>query len=81
MSSIEIGSLEKAILQLESGIKEAQQNLKSEIIRDGVIQRFEYTMDLAWKLMQRYKVDIIDWQSISDDFKKIIERDKVALNP
>ena len=27
-----------------------------------------------------YKVDIVDWHSLNDSFKKIVERDKVLLN-
>jgi len=59
MSSLEIEPLEKAIIQLETGIERAQQNQDDELVRDGVIQRFEYTMDLSWKLLQRYlKTDL-----------------------
>ncbi|MHB1756764.1 MAG: nucleotidyltransferase substrate binding protein [Leptospirillum sp.] len=54
MSSLNLEPLEKAIDQLKSGIRQSNDNPHSEIIRDGVIQRFEYTMDLSWKLLQRY---------------------------
>lgn len=46
--------LEKACEQLTKGLERIQTNLEDELWRDGVIQRFEYTMDLAWKLIQRY---------------------------
>ncbi len=46
--------LEKAIVQLSKGLDVAQNEPANELYRDGVIQRFEYTMDLAWKLIQRY---------------------------
>ncbi len=46
--------LEKACDQLTKGLERIQTNLDDELWRDGVIQRFEYTMDLAWKLIQRY---------------------------
>ena len=54
MTQLNLSSLENALKQLEDGLEEAQLNPKSEIIRDGVIQRFEYSMDLCWKLIQRY---------------------------
>ncbi len=46
--------LQKAILQLDSGLKEYEANNKSQLLRDGVIQRFEYTYELAWKTLKRY---------------------------
>ncbi len=59
MNKINFDSLEKAILQLEAGIFQAQQHVQDELMRDGVIQRFEYTMDLAWKMLQRFlKVEL-----------------------
>ena len=59
MSSLELEPLEKAIIQLETGIKYKEGNPSDDLLRDGVIQRFEYTMDLAWKFLQRYlKIDL-----------------------
>jgi nucleotidyltransferase substrate binding protein (TIGR01987 family) len=52
--SFSIHFLEKAILQLETGIKEYEQTPKSDLLRDGVIQRFEYTYELAWKTLKRF---------------------------
>ena len=51
-----IGKLEnykKAVLRLEEGINEAEEN-KSMTLRDGVIQRFEFTTELAWKSAREY---------------------------
>ena len=59
MSSLRLEPLEKAISQLEAGIARAKDNTTDELLRDGVIQRFEYTIDLAWKFLQRYlKIDL-----------------------
>ena len=33
---------------------ESQATLDSELLRDGVIQRFEYTYELSWKMLKRY---------------------------
>lgn len=49
-----LSSLEKAIHQLESGLDQALQNPNVELLRDGVIQRFEYTYELSWKMLKRY---------------------------
>jgi nucleotidyltransferase substrate binding protein (TIGR01987 family) len=54
VSSLNLEPLEKAIEQLKSGIKQSNADPHNELLRDGVIQRFEYTMDLSWKLLQRY---------------------------
>lgn len=51
-----IGKLEnykKAVLRLEEGINEAAEN-NSMTLRDGVIQRFEFTTELAWKSAREY---------------------------
>ena len=54
MNNLRVDALEAGILQLKKGFVEASKHPSNELMRDGVIQRFEYTMDLAWKLMQRY---------------------------
>ena len=54
MKQLRVDALEAAIIQLKKGFLEASKHPNNELMRDGVIQRFEYTMDLAWKLMQRY---------------------------
>ena len=46
--------LEAAIAQLREGLAQAARTPDDALARDGVIQRFEYTVDLAWKLLQRY---------------------------
>ncbi len=46
-------AFEKAIASLERAVSRAQGSPNDEELRDAVIQRFEYTMDLSWKLIQR----------------------------
>lgn len=53
MPLLDLTPLEDAISQLERGLAEAKQQPKSEIVRDGVIQRFEYTHALALKFIRR----------------------------
>ncbi len=47
---ISIEPFRKALNSLTRVLKEP----KSDIVRDATIQRFEYTFELAWKLMKRY---------------------------
>lgn len=54
MSRLNLSALTLAIAQLEKGLGEFELHPDSELMRDGVIQRFQYTMDLAWKRMQWY---------------------------
>lgn len=49
-SDIKLTELKRAIARL----KEALALPKSDIIRDSVIQRFEFTVELSWKVLQRY---------------------------
>lgn len=54
MAVIDFQSLEKAIAQMDAGLRESQAAPDSELLRDGVIQRFEYTYELSWKMLKRY---------------------------
>lgn len=45
--------LEKALEQLRQGLDDAEKNPQNDLMRDGVIQRFEFTMDICWKMIQR----------------------------
>ncbi len=46
---LELGPLRLAIESLEEILEQPM----NEFIRDGAIQRFEYTFELCWKFMQR----------------------------
>ncbi|MCD8147309.1 MAG: HI0074 family nucleotidyltransferase substrate-binding subunit [Clostridiales bacterium] len=49
-------NLEKAIRRLEEGIADYER-LDLDSIRDGVIQRFEFCAELAWKTVREYLLD------------------------
>jgi nucleotidyltransferase substrate binding protein (TIGR01987 family) len=53
MTRLSLESLEKALTRLEEGFGEAALYPQLLTLRDGVIQRFEVSMDLSWKLLQR----------------------------
>lgn len=49
-------NLEKAVQRLQETIKEYDET-KSDSVRDGGIQRFEFCMELAWKTAREYLLD------------------------
>ena len=52
--TLELGPFRRAIAQLEAGLASARARPNEDIVRDGVIQRFEYVYELAWKMLRRH---------------------------
>lgn len=52
--TIIIAPLENATKRLAEGLDRYQQNTSDEQLRDGLIQRFEFTYELSHKLLKRY---------------------------
>jgi nucleotidyltransferase substrate binding protein (TIGR01987 family) len=50
---LDLGSFESAIKSLKEALDEYARNGNS-FIRDACIQRFEYTYELAWKMLKRH---------------------------
>jgi nucleotidyltransferase substrate binding protein (TIGR01987 family) len=71
--------LEKAVAQLQTGMAIAEAS-PSELHRDGVIQRFEYTMDLSWKILRRVLLQSFDVQESDLRTKKDIFREAARLS-
>ena len=46
-----------AVQRLKEAVAEHQAYPENDIIRDGMIQRFEFTFELAWKASKEYLVD------------------------
>lgn len=51
--SLDLSSFEKALASLERAITRTQAAPNDEELRDSVIQRFEYTYELSWKMLKR----------------------------
>lgn len=47
---IKLSDLKEAITRLDEGLQTSQ----NELERDGVLQRFEFAFELAWKVIQEY---------------------------
>jgi len=59
--SLDLSSFDKALSSLraahrvyESTDSSEKNELEREMMRDGVILRFEYTFELSWKMLKRY---------------------------
>lgn len=50
---LDLSSLEKALASLHKAINRSQNNPQDEELRDAVIQRFEYSYELCWKMLKR----------------------------
>lgn len=51
---LNISPFEKAITQLQEGLERYRKDISDTQIRDGLIQRFEFTYELAHKTLKRY---------------------------
>lgn len=49
-----ITPLEKALSSLNEALLEYNKDIKNLFVRDSCIQRFEYSYELAWKMLRRY---------------------------
>ncbi|MEW6774927.1 MAG: nucleotidyltransferase substrate binding protein [Bdellovibrionota bacterium] len=79
MAKLELEPLEKAIGRLEQSFERAARDPNDEVVRDGVIQRFEYTMDLCWKFMQRYLKAIAEVDEATLRTKRDIFRESARM--
>lgn len=52
--TLDISSLEKAVARLEEGLARYLRDTSDTQIRDGLIQRFEFTYELSHKMLKRY---------------------------
>ena len=51
---LDLTPLTKAITRLEEGLARYQKDISDTQIRDGLIQRFEFTYEISHKMLRRY---------------------------
>ena len=52
-----IENFRRAVERLQEALADSARNPESTVIRDGVIPRFEFTFELAWKSLREYMAD------------------------
>jgi nucleotidyltransferase substrate binding protein (TIGR01987 family) len=52
--ALDLRSLVNAIDRLREGLARYQQDITDTLIRDGLIQRFEFTYEVSQKMLKRY---------------------------
>jgi nucleotidyltransferase substrate binding protein (TIGR01987 family) len=81
---LDLTSFEKALVSLARAIARSEQAPADEELRDAVIQRFEFTYELAWKsLKRRLEEEVaepasVDRLSFHDLLREAAERGLVA---
>ncbi len=51
---LDFSPLEKAVTRLSEGLARYQQDISDTQIRDGLIQRFEFTYEISHKMLKRF---------------------------
>ena len=79
MSKLDVSALEKAVSRLREGLSDAEKISDMRTVKDGVVKQFEFTVDLAWKLLQRYlkqiaQVDESEIRTKKDIFRESAKR-------
>ena len=81
---IDLAPLRRALDQLERGLAEARANPGHELMRDGAIQRFEYSYELCHKMLRRHLAetepsrDVVEAMSFPDLIRTGWERGLLA---
>lgn len=52
--TLDIRALERAVVKLEEGLTRYRLDVSDEMVRDGLIQRFEFVYELSHKTLKRY---------------------------
>jgi nucleotidyltransferase substrate binding protein (TIGR01987 family) len=83
---IKMVNFTKALERLKEAVTEYKQEHASDVVRDGVIQRFEFTYELAWKTTKEHlqNIGIVDVNSpkavIKEAFaQKIITNEQIWI--
>ncbi|MBF0611733.1 MAG: nucleotidyltransferase substrate binding protein [Magnetococcales bacterium] len=54
MEPLDLSPLERAVQRLDEGLSRYQQNVSDLQIRDGLIQRFEFTYEVSHKTLKKF---------------------------
>ncbi|HHY05496.1 MAG TPA: nucleotidyltransferase [Clostridia bacterium] len=78
---IKLSNFKKALQRLKEAAEQFKQDNANDVIRDGVIQRFEFTYELAWKTTKDYleSIGIVDKNSPRAVFKEAYAQ-KLIMN-
>lgn len=82
--ALDLSSLRKALASLERGIDRAHAAPHDEELRDAVIQRFEYSFELCWKMLRRHLEQVVahpgavDQWSFRELMREAAERGLIA---
>lgn len=55
---MKMNNFHNALQRLKEAVAEWQEGNTSDVVRDGLIQRFEFTYELAWKTTKEYLEEI-----------------------
>lgn len=76
--TLDLTPLKDALAQVDAGLREAESDPDSQLRRDGVIQRFEYSHELALKFIRRVLEtvygDAVDQMAYNDVLRTAAER-------
>jgi nucleotidyltransferase substrate binding protein (TIGR01987 family) len=81
---LDLTSWKRALASLERAITRSTTAPKDEELRDAVIQRFEYSYELSWKMLKRHLEQVVpdpgavDQWSFQDLMRDAAERGLVA---
>ena len=67
-----LSNFKNALQRLKEAVEQFEQDETNDLLRDGLIQRFEFTYELAWKATREYlkELGIVDRNSPKTVFKE-----------
>lgn len=67
-----LSNFKNALQRLKEAVEQFKQDNTNDLLRDGLIQRFEFTYELAWKTTREYlkELGIVDRNSPKTVFKE-----------
>ncbi|MEO5335198.1 MAG: nucleotidyltransferase substrate binding protein [Magnetococcus sp. YQC-5] len=64
---LDLSPLERAVQRLDEGLSRYQQDVSDIQIRDGLIQRFEFTYEISHKMLKRFLALASPSEDVIDD--------------